>query len=256
MNTKLFFKKKKIFDALDIQELRDILKKRNIFNQVLKLSDLNFEDSLSKYIFSRQMIEFIQSNLNEEFYFLHNFVIQKNNRTFKKTRYHKDSGKRHQSKILSKKKNFYGKIGIPLQDNIKGEGGGIDFLTPMIFDNLSDENFLKNKIRALYYFLQDKLTETHCNSKVGDIIFFNALLSHRTSLTKLEKLDFIKDKYVIYFQIANLNVIIDTLKLVRKNENISLDKINKNLIIKKINGLKIKILNQELSSEIGSFIGR
>ena len=33
-----------------------------------------------------------------------------------------------------------------LQDNIKGEGGGIDFLKPLLFDNFSDENFFLNKV--------------------------------------------------------------------------------------------------------------
>tara|TARA_X000000950_G_scaffold278491_1_gene369524 strand:+ start:20286 stop:21053 length:768 start_codon:yes stop_codon:yes gene_type:complete len=254
MNFKPIFKKK-IFEDFEILQLREYFKKINIFNKSMKLTNLENTDHLTNFIFSKKLIEFIKLNLDEEFYFINSFAIQKNNRTSKKEKYHKDSGKRHQSDIISKTKNFYGKIGIPLQDNIKGHGGGIDYLKPMMFDDFSDRNSIKNKIRSIYYILQDKLTDTHCYTKVGDVLVFSAMLSHRTSLTEINKLKLVKDKFVIYSQITNLNTIIDVLKTTRGKVDISIDELNKNIIIKKINDIEIKILDESLSTEIGNYIG-
>lgn len=254
MNFKPIFKKK-IFEDFEILKLREYFKKINIFDKNINLLNLDTTNQLTNFIFSKKLIEFIKLNLNEEFYYINNFVIQKNNRTSQKEKYHKDSGKKHQSNIISKKKNFYGKIGIPLQDNIKGQGGGIDYLKPMIFDDFSDKNPIKNKIRAIYYILQDKLTNTHCYTKVGDAFCFSAMLSHRTSLTEINKLRLVKDKFVIYSQITNLNTIIDVLKITRGKEDVSIDEINEKIIIRKFNNIEVKICNESLSTEIGNYIG-
>ena len=250
------FLKKNIFNNLDVILLRKYFQSKEIFNESIKLTDLNDENLLINYIFSKKINQLITSNIEKDFYFINTFVIQKNNRTLKKEKYHKDSGKKHQSDIITKNKNLYGKIGIMLQDNIKGEGGGIDYLKPMLFDNFSDSNPIKNKIRALYYILQDKLTDTHYHSKAGDVVYFSAMLSHRTSLTKKEKLNLIQDKYVIYSQITNLNTIKDVLKITRnKKEDVSLAEINKHTIFKKINDIEIKILDEKISIELGKYIG-
>ena len=125
----------------------------------------------------------------------------------------------------------------------------------MFLDNFKDKNQIINKIRALYYILQDKFTDTQLYSKAGDVIYFSALLSHRTTLTNKLKVNSIDDKYVIYFQLTNLNTIKDVLKITRNKKNISSEDINKELITKDFNGNKIKILNNNLSQEVGNYIG-
>ncbi len=255
MKFKTIFKKN-IFDLNEISELRSFFKKNsNLCNIDIDILEFEQNDFLANHMFSKKLLEFLEEKLQDEIFFIKNFVIQKNNRTFNKDKYHKDSGKAHQSDILSKKKNIYGKIGIPLQDNIRGVGGGIDYLKPMFLDNFSDKNQIINKIRALYYILQDKLMDTQLYSKAGDVIYFSALLSHRTTLTNKLKVNSIDDKYVIYFQLTNLNTIKDVLKITRNNENISSEDINKELITKNFNGNKIKILNNNLSQEVGNYIG-
>ena len=246
---------KKIFEESKIINLREDLKKINIFNKSISLLDLDYTNNLINFIFSERLIKFIKSNLSEQFYFINNFSVQKNNRTFKKEKYHKDSGKKKQSDILSKKKNFYGKIGIPLQDNTINEGGGIDCLKPLIFDDFSDRNFLKNKIRAIYYILQDKFTDTRCYTKIGDVMYFSAMLSHRTTMTDINRMHLIQDKYVIYCQITNIDTITDVLQITRRKDKISKEEINENVVIKKINNMEIKILDKNLSMEVSSYMG-
>ena len=61
------------------------------------------------------------------------------------------------------------------------------------------------------------------------------MLSHRTSFTKKELLNQIEDKYVIYYQILNLNTIKNTLRVSRKiNEEIDRREIEKMLIFLKL----------------------
>ena len=247
--------KKKIFEESKILNLREDFKKIDIFNKSISLLDLDHANNLIDFVFSKKLIKFIQSNLSEQFYFINDFCVQKNNRTTKKDNYHKDSGKKKQSDILSKKKNFYGKIGIPLQDNTINEGGGIDYLKPLIFDDFSDRNFLKNKIRAIYYILQDKFTDTRCYTKIGDVMYFSAMLSHRTTMTDINRTHLIQDKYVIYCQITNIDTITDVLQITRRKDKISKEEIDENVVIKKINNMEIKILDKNLSMEVSSYMG-
>ena len=253
MKKKTIFKEK-IFHFDEISKLRDYFNGKTFFNKSLNFSEFDKNDILIKHILSKKIIDFLKLNLMEDIIFIGNFVIQKNNRTNKEEKYHKDSGKKHQSKIISKEKNLYGKVGIMLQDNIKGEGGGIDFLKPLLFDNFSDENFFLNKVRAIYYYIQNKLTDTHFLTKKGDVIFFSAMLSHRSSKTNFEKMKFIEDKYVIYTQITNSSLIKDVLEIVEKK------KIN-NFIIEDyvdfffINDEKIKILKQKFVNKITQYVG-
>ena len=81
------------------------------------------------------------------------------------------------------------------------------------------------------------------------------MLSHRTTLTNKNMLSSIKDKYVIYYQLTNLNTMIDVLKITRNNNKISAQDIEKDIIIKNFNENKIKILNDNLSNEVGHYIG-
>jgi len=255
MRFKSIIYRENIYNIDEVLKLRNFIEEVNFCNVNMKIADFKEDNLLMNYMFSKNMLTFLQHKLKDEVYFINNFVIQKNNRTFRKDKYHKDSGKIHQSSILSKKKNLYGKVGIPLQDNIKGEGGGIDYLRPMILDNFSDSNIIINKIRALYYILQDKIIDTQLYSKAGDAIYFSAMLSHRTSLTDKNKLNSIKDKIVIYYQLTNLNTIMDVLKITRNNNRVSSQDIEEDIIIKNFNGNKIKILNDKLSEEVGHHIG-
>ena len=135
---------------------------------------------------------------------------------------------------------------------IKDVGGGIDYLKPMFLDNFKDKNQIINKIEHCIIFFKI-FTDTQLYSKAGDVIYFSALLSHRTTLTNKLKVNSIDDKYVIYF-LTNLNTIKDVLKITRNKKNISFF-INKELITKDFNGNKIKILNNNLSQEVGNYIG-
>ena len=244
-----------IYNIDEVSKLRNFIEEENNCNVNMKITDFKEDNLLINYMFSTNLLTFLKNILKDEVYFVNHFVIQKNNRTFRKEKYHKDSGKIHQSNILSKKKNLYGKVGIPLQDNIKGEGGGIDYLRPMILDNFSDKNLIINKIRAIYYILQDKFIDTQLYSKAGDAIYFSAMLSHRTTLTDKNMLNSIKDKYVIYYQLTNLNTIIDVLKITRNNSKVSAQDIEEDIIIKNFNDNKIKILNDNISKEVGHYIG-
>tara|TARA_B100000941_G_C28460576_1_gene530507 strand:+ start:344 stop:1108 length:765 start_codon:yes stop_codon:yes gene_type:complete len=248
--------KKRIFSDEEILELRKLVENNYDFYSNIKFSELNCDDPIYEYLFSDKLLQFLESNLKDEVYLIGESIIQKNNRTYEKVRYHRDSGKTHQSDILSDKKNIYGKIGIPLQDNIKSEGGGIDYLKPFFLDNFSDKNKILNKLRALYYILQDKFADTHLYTKAGDVIFFSAMLSHRTSYTDKSKVVNLKDKYVIYYQLANYNTIKNVLKVTRKQqEDLDLKNLQKEIITINIKGKKIKILGEGISKEVSSYMG-
>ncbi len=246
--------KKKIFSEKEILELRNLVESNYNLYSNIKFSEFNFEDPIYEYLFSSKILEFLESNLKDEVYFIDKSVIQKNNRTFEKEKYHRDSGKPHQSDILSNKKNIYGKVGIPLQDNVKFEGGGIDYLKPFYLDNFSEKNKILNKVRALYYILQDKFVDTQLFTKAGDVIFFSAMLSHRTSYTDKNKILNLKDKYVIYYQLTNYNTIKNVLKITRKF-NLNLKDLQKEIITLDVKGKKIKILSEDISNEVSSYMG-
>ena len=254
MKPEVFFQKNN-FNIEEVKRIRDYFKNKDFFNKELELTILDKNNFLSEVIFSKNLLKKISDVFGEDVYFIDDFIIQKNNRTFIKEKYHKDSGKIHQSNILSDKNNMYGKIGINLQDNIKDIGGGIDYLKPLFFDNFSDRNKLLNKLRAFYFFLRDKLCDTHLPTKAGDLIYFSAMLSHRTSITK-NKNNLIQDKYVIYCQLTNLNTIKKVLKIVRSlDTDIEFQEIKNEINVVELNGFKVKILNKKISSEVASYMG-
>ena len=113
------FKKKNIFTQNEIESLRNYFEEQNFFNKSIEIGKLTEMALLSKFMFSERLISYFEDFFKDKIYFMNKFVIQKNNRTPKKVKYHKDSGKIHQSRILSNSSNIYGKIGIPLQNNIK-----------------------------------------------------------------------------------------------------------------------------------------
>jgi len=256
MKSKTFFCKNN-FSTQDIKKIRDYFEKKNFFNMSLDLLNIKNNEILHNLIFSKNLLKKTMEILGEDIYFINEYVIQKNNRTFVKEKYHKDSGKVHQSDILSDDKNMYGKIGIILQDNIKGDGGGIDYLTPLSYDNFSDRFKFQNKLRSLYYFIQDKLCDTQLYTKAGDFIYFSAMLSHRTSIKKKKRINLIPDKYIIYYQLTNFNTLKKVLKIVRSSKkDIEFEDLkNEITVIELEDGLKVKVLNKKISTEVGNYMG-
>jgi hypothetical protein len=135
---KFFYKN--IFTEFEVLKLRNFLNdekyvnKEIFFNRILQDKLL-----LCDYTFNNKIIEILEKKYGDV-YFINSFVVQKNNRTNKRGLYHKDSGKFHQSEMLSNAGTLWGKVGILLQDNIRKVGGGVDILRPIFFDNLSDSN--------------------------------------------------------------------------------------------------------------------
>lgn len=254
LKRKKYFLEKEVFSKSEVSKLRNFLQINNdCVNKALRFDDekISYED-LKKFIFNQKIIDVLNQRLSS-FLFINDFIIQKNNRTFNKTKYHKDSGKPHQVDVLENDKYLYGKVGLPLQDNIKNEGGGIDILKPMFFDDFSDRNVFKNKIRALYYKLQDLIFDTHFYSESGDMLYFEATINHRSSMTKSENLPYVKDKYVLYYQLTNFETVKKVLTL--KKNFMSEQEIKKNIYKLNFNSREINIMNQYLSDEVSSYMG-
>ena len=251
------FKIKKLFEDKEVKDLRQFLNTFPIVNKPLPLDSLSNYKPLYEMVFSEKIFNFIEETFNEDVFFYYEFVIQKNNRNFSKdANYHKDSGAFHQSEIISKKNNILSKIGIYLQDNVKNYGGGIDILKPFYLDKLSDNNKFINKLRAIYYYVQRKIIDTQVYNKAGDAIIFNALLSHRTTITSEKYKNELEDKYVIYFQLLNLNLIKDVIKIVDKdgkykNENY----IKKNITTIRNQGKTFNILSPEFTKLVSTYLG-
>ena len=89
-----------IYNTSEVSKLRNFIEGENNCNIDLKITDFREENLLINYMFSKNLLTFLQNKLKDEVYFINSFIIQKNNRTFKKDKYHKDSGKIHQSNIL------------------------------------------------------------------------------------------------------------------------------------------------------------
>ena len=154
---------KNIFNEAEVGEIRNYLKDfvkadkgehykaQQGEHYYVSIESIKQNQLLWNFIFNKKVLEFIKKSFNEKIYFYNNIVIQKNNLRFnKKLWYHKDSGDFHQSEILKKKENELSKVGIFLQKNIKGKGGGIDILKPFKYDNLSESNKFLNKFRGLF----------------------------------------------------------------------------------------------------------
>ena len=236
-------------DKQKIEVLRNHLAKysNEEISSINRFDKLVSKHELIKEIINSKFIEVLYKNLGiKNFMFLDRIMFQKNIHNFNKTiGWHKDAGKREQAKIISKKNNLYIKVGIYLQDNDKNYGGGIDILKTIPFDNLSEKNTFLNILRKIYYFLYRKLLNTKILNKAGDVIGFNGLVFHGTSVSKKRIL--MKDRYSIYFLITNESTIKDILETSSQMyDNDFQNKINK----RKINDIEISIINSDLSDEI------
>ena len=251
------FKIKKLFGDKEIKDLRQFLNTFPIINKPLSLISLSNYKLLYEIVFSEKIFNFIEETFNDDVFFYYYLVIQKNNRDFSRnTNYHKDSGKFHQSAIISKKNNLLFKVGICLQNNIRNYGGGIDILKPFYLDKLSDNNKFINKLRAIYYYVQRKIIDTQVYSKTGDAIILNALVNHRTTATSEKYKNELEDKYAMYLQLLNLDLLKDVIKIVDKdgkykNEN----DIKKNIITIRNQEKTFKILSPEFTELISTYTG-
>lgn len=254
--------KKNIFNETEVDEIRNYLKDfvKNEQGEPYSVSIESIKQNhlLWNFIFNKKVLEFIEKSFNEKIYFYNSIVIQKNNLRFsKKIGYHKDSGAFHQSEILKKKENELSKVGLYLQKNIKGKGGGIDILKPIKYDNFSESNKFINKLRGLFYRLQNTFSNTHMYSEAGDVIIFNALINHRTSLTKEKYREHIEDKYVIYLQFVNYNLIKDTLKIIDKEKRYKNDiDIEEQMINCNSSNIKFKVLSKNFTNFISQYLGK
>ena len=109
MKTQL--KVKKLFNDHQVKDLRFFLNSFSYTNQPLALTEISDYKLLFDIIFSKEIFNFVYDTFNEEVFFYYNFVIQKNNRNYLlNAKYHKDSGKPHQSEIISKNNNLLFKV--------------------------------------------------------------------------------------------------------------------------------------------------
>ena len=260
---------KNIFNEAEVGEIRNYLKDfvkadkgehykaQQGEHYYVSIESIKQNQLLWNFIFNKKVLEFIKKSFNEKIYFYNNIVIQKNNLRFnKKLWYHKDSGDFHQSEILKKKENELSKVGIFLQKNIKGKGGGIDILKPFKYDNLSESNKFLNKFRGLFYRLQNTFSNTHLYSEAGDVVIFNALINHRTSLTKEKYKGHTEDKYVIYLQFVNYNLIKNTLKIIDKEKRYKNDTdIEEQMINYNSSNIEFKVLNKNFTDFISQYLG-
>mgnify|MGYP006091799017 FL=1 len=92
--------------------------------------------------------------------------------------------------------------------------------------------------------------------KKGDAIIFNALVKHRTTATNLQYQEKLEDKYVIYFQLLNFDLIKDVIKIVDKDGKYkNEDDIKKNILTIENQGKTFRILNKEFTDLISSYLG-
>jgi len=233
----------------EVDSLRNALEKFNEKDliEINNLEEFSKYKELYKYIINKNFLEKIKSNLNlEDFIFLNRINIQKNYIIYApNVNWHKDSGKKIQTQIISKKGNAYYKIGVFLQENDKINGGGIDILKPLFFDNLNESNFFKNLIRKIYYFIKIRFGNNFLKTNKGDILGFGGLVFHRTTPRVNKKIKEIKNRYSLYFLIGNLNILKDVNKI-NNSQNLD-DDINNHIKEIEFENLIIKSCTKEFT---------
>jgi len=83
------------------------------------------------------------------------------------------------------------------------------------------------------------------------------MLSHKTSIKKKKRINLIPDKYIIYYQLTNFNTLKKVLKIVRSSKkDIEFEDLkNEITVIELEDGLKVKVLNKKISTEVGNYMG-
>jgi len=199
-------------------------------------------------ILNEKLLKIIHKNLKvENFYFLNRVKIQKNKRNFKNLEWHQDSGKIEHAKLLSKKENILFKFGLYLQENHKRYGGGVDILKPLFLDNLNNNSKIFGFIRRVYYFIRRKFFNNTIYNKEGNLIGFDALIFHRTSVVKTNDLDKLKDRFSIYFLIVNENLIQDALAEYNSKSEKKINNYKNNILNINLNNYNFNVCDNELS---------
>lgn len=230
-------------NSLNKQDLKREEKKSLSTAELKKITEFN------EIFFSERfkiILENFFGNL-ENLYFM-SFDIQKNKRLFTTSKtygFHQDSGKLHQNIIINREKNVYFKIGVYLQDNSKYFGGGIDLVKPFFL-----EKYLNKKIRyylsVLVALFKIRVFDNHLNTHMGEMIGICGTVFHRTSPTKKKIEKPLSDRYSIYFNICNKDILDDL--------GFSKKEIENNMETLKFGNFSINSLNKDFSSKIREFI--
>lgn len=257
---KKFFRYK-FLDRFKTEKLKNeviqIFKQNNLddsdINKALQISITAEELSNFKEFKETFFSETFKVNLENFFgnlgnLYIMSFDIQKNNRLYTASRiigFHRDSGKLNQNKIINKKKNIYFKVGVYFQNNSKLYGGGIDLVKPLFL-----EKYFKGKIgfqlSNIFFLIRTKFFNYHFNTSIGDMIGFCGTVFHRTSPIKKKIANLLDDKYSIYFNICNKNILQDL--------GISESEIENNTKILNFDNYKINSLNKDICDKIRKII--
>ena len=250
MNKQFF--KDKLLNSDDVNELRNELSKFSKESLLQNNEILQSEDIIlvKKKILNQNLLNILQKNLDEkEFYFLNKIKIQKNKREYGST-WHRDSGRPHQYKLISKKNNLYMKLGIYLQKNDKNFGGGIDVITPLKRSLLNHYNIFSNLIRRIYYSFKIRNDQNFLNINSGEIVGFGGLVFHRTTPTKVEKNVELDDRFTFYLLIINKSLLYDTISIYNNLNSSDAIDIESNLEKISYNDCEFKVCNTKLSDAL------
>ena len=250
MNKQFF--KDKFLNLEDVEELRNELKKfsKEILLQNDEILDAKDIILVKKKILNQNLLSLLQNNLNEkEFYFLNKIKIKKNKREYG-NKWHKDSGKPHQHKLIFKKNNIFIKLGIYLQKNDKKIGGGIDVIKPFKSSFLNHYNIFSNFVRKLYYSFKIRTDKNFLEIDTGEIVGFGGLVFHQTTPTRVEKNINLDDRFTFYLLIINKSLITDTISIYNKLKPDNPIDIDNNLEKTIYNDCEFNVCNTKLSDAI------
>jgi hypothetical protein len=245
---KLFFKDT-LLNSTDVNLLKKELSKYDAktLNEKEKLLDLNLIPIIKNKILNKDFLKIVLKNLNiQDFILLNKIKIQKNKREYSKT-WHRDSGRVHQFKLISKKHNQYTKLGIYLQDNDKKKGGGIDIIKPLKYDLLNQYNFFSNFIRRFYYSFKIRWGDNFLNTKSGEIIGFSGLTFHQTTPIKIDSNIELDDRLSIYFLVINEGLAREIILLHNKKNSTQQIKFENSIELKKFSNCEFRICNTKMT---------
>jgi hypothetical protein len=239
----------KFLNSEDVNELRVNLSSQDT-NSLLNITFDNVKNLpiISKKLLNKNLLDILSNNFGDrDFIFLNVVKIVKNKKEYKKN-WHRDSGGKKQITLIKKKENLFLKFGVYLQDNNKKLGGAVDIIKPVSFIFFSD--FLER----IYYSFKIKFYNNFVNIKSGDLIGFSGLTFHQTTPTKLNHNIQLDDKFSIYFQITNKNLLKEIISLHNKENTSDQLILEDNLEVKNFNNCKFKVCNTKITSIVERII--
>jgi len=239
----------KFLNSEDVNELRVNLSSQDT-NSLLNITFDNVKNLpiISKKLLNKNLLDILSNNFGDrDFIFLNVVKIVKNKKEYKKN-WHRDSGGEKQITLIKKKENLFLKFGVYLQDNNKKLGGAVDIIKPVSFIFFSD--FLER----IYYSFKIKFYNNFVNIKSGDLIGFSGLTFHQTTPTKLNHNIQLDDKFSIYFQITNKNLLKEIISLHNKENTSDQLILEDNLEVKNFNNCKFKVCNTKITSIVERII--